>query len=221
MKIAEFTNDSMNYILARPELESMELPLLVYLHGAGERGERLDHLYRHGIPKLLGEGREYEAYILAPQCPRGFVWNNVVAELKELIDRTVAELGVKPDRILLTGSSMGGYGTWEMGLTYRNFFAAIAPVAGGGMPWRCSCLRTTPVLAYHGSADNCVVPECSRMMVDAVNRTGGSAELMLLEGFGHNDGIDYAYREGGLVERLLAFRRRDFTYVPDFCEEWF
>ena len=211
---------SLNALLFHPQ-ETKELPLLIYLHGAGERGENLDHLYRHGLPELIQKGECFDAIVLAPQCPAPFVWNNVVVRLKTLIDEVVERFDVLPDRICLTGSSMGGFGTWEMGMTYRNFFSAIAPVAGGGLSWRAANLRTTPVRAYHGAVDGAVLPIYSKMMVDAVNRTGGHAELTLFEGLDHNPGIDEAYERTDLIPWLLAQRRTDFTRVPECLEDMF
>ena len=204
--------------------ETKELPLLVYLHGAGERGDtpdKIDHILRHGIPKLINEGREFPAVVLCPQCPTNAVWDNIVFEVKALIDTVAREYAILPDRILLTGSSMGGYGTFAMALAFPSFFAAIAPVSGGNMSWRASNLKTTPVIAAHGACDTLVPPVCSELMVDAVNAAGGKAELLLLDGMGHNDAIDYAYRQTDLIDRLLAYRRTDFTPVPEFCHECF
>jgi len=212
----------MNYLLFRPECEAHgDLPLLVFLHGAGERGGNVEHLFRHGVPKLIGEGREIPALVLCPQCPAMYVWDNVVAGLRALIDKVVLENGISKDRICLTGNSMGGFGTWMMGLTYPSFFAAIAPVAGGGMSWRTEKLKTTPVLAVHGDADATVPISYSSLMVDGVNSAGGNARLITLEGKGHNDGIDYAYRHTELLDWLLAQRRTDFSYVPEVCESMF
>lgn len=210
----------MNYRVFYPD-NYEDLPLLVYLHGAGERGENFSHLYRHGIPKLINEGKEIPAVVLAPQCPAWCVWDNIPDRLKGIIDRVAAEFNIKKDRVCITGSSMGGFGTWMMGKTYPNFFAAIAPVAGGGMSWRCAKLCTTPVIAMHGSEDTTVQPVYSQLMVDGVNRDGGSAELTLLEGYGHNDGIDYAYRNTDLIDKLLGFRRTDFTRIPEVLEGMF
>lgn len=212
--------NEMNYLVFTPK-NTKDLPLVIYLHGAGERGEKIEHILRHGLPRLIDEGREYPAVVLCPQCPRQFIWNNVVADLKKIIDKIIAEYEIKPDRVLLTGSSMGGYGTWETAMTYPETFAAIAPVAGGGVAWRTTRLKNIPIRAYHGSADTCVEPIQSELMVKAVNQNGGNAELIVLDGFEHNDGIDEAYRNTDLMEWLLRHRKTDFSRVPEFCEEWF
>ena len=116
---------------------------------------------------------------------------------------------------------MGGYGTFMMGLSFPTLFAAIAPISGGGMSWRAPNLCKTPVLAVHGREDTLVPPICSELLVNAINAAGGSAELILLDGLGHNDAIDYAYRHEGVIDWLLSKRRTDFTPVPEFCHECF
>ena len=211
---------SMNYKVFYNE-NNDNLPLIVYLHGAGERGENISHLYRHGIPKLINEGREIPAVVLAPQCPALCVWDNIVDRVKALIDTIVKEYNIKNDRICITGSSMGGFGTWSMGLTYPSFFAGIVPVAGGGMSWRCAKLAKTPVFAVHGGADDVVPFTYSKLMTDAVNANGGNARLLKLDGLGHNDGIDFAYRNTEIIDWLLNRRRNNFDYVPEICEEMF
>lgn len=207
--------------LSDPNNSSGELPLLVYLHGAGERGIIHDHLLRHGVPRLIKEGLELDAIVLAPQCPEWAVWDNVVSDVKHLIDDIVIGFGIKRDRITLTGSSMGGYGTFSLALAFPTLFAGIAPVAGGGMAWRAKRLTGLQVLAYHGEADPTVLPICSSMMTDAINAAGGKAELNILPGLGHNDGIDFAYRRTELIERLLQLRKTDFSRVYEPYEEYF
>lgn len=211
---------NMNYGVAFPD-NYKDLPLLVYLHGAGERGTNFEHIYRLGIPKLIKEGREIDAVVLFPQCPGPFIWNNMVKELKSLIDAVAEEYGVLKDRIVLTGSSMGGYGTWETAMCYPETFAAIAPVAGGGVVWRTKKLKDVPVLAFHGEIDLVVPVSQSQVMVDYTVQNGGIAELNILNGYGHNDGIDYAYRETNLIERLISYRKHSFDHVFEPCEELF
>lgn len=222
MKIKTYLpNDGqMNYGVAVGD-DCTDLPLLVYLHGAGERGKNIEHIYRHGIPKLIKEGLDINAVVLFPQCPAEFIWNNMVKELKCLIDSVAEEYGISEDRIVLTGSSMGGYGTWEMGMCYPEMFAAIAPVAGGGVVWRTGKLIKTPVIAYHGDKDTVVPASQSEIMVDFTKRNGGTAELNILKDMGHNDGIDYAYRKTDLIQRLLAYRKTDFSHIPEVCEDLF
>lgn len=214
--------NGLNYIVYTPNNgKTSDLPLMIYLHGAGERGTKIDNVERRAIPRLISCGKEYEAVVLCPQCPAYFVWDNIVEELKSLIDKVVSEYSIKSDRICLTGSSMGGFGTWMMGLTYRNFFSAIGPVAGGAMAWRCSNLKTTPVFAVHGDKDDAVYIEYSQFCVDAVNNTGGNAKLKTLIGYGHNDGIEEAYINTKLTDWLLKQRRTDFSYVPEALEDCF
>ena len=142
-------------------------------------------------------------------------------DVKSLIDEIVEKYDVQKDRICITGASMGGYGTWEMGLTYHDFFAGIAPVCGGGMPWRAQNLITTPVNAFHGDCDEAVALVNSQLMVDQVLALGGNAKLHILKGFGHNDGIEQAYYHTELIEWLLRQRRCDFTPVKEALSEYF
>ena len=214
------TPERMNYVVYYPDNYS-GLPLLIYLHGAGERGLTVEHLTRHGVPRLIAEGREIPAVVLCPQCPAQFVWDNVVSELKAIIDHVVEEYQIERDRICITGSSMGGFGTWAMAATYRSFFSAAAPVAGGGLPWCGPQLVRLPIRAYSGDLDEVVPVKCSEMMVEAVKQSGGTASMTYLHGFGHNDGIYEAYANTDLIDWLLAQRRTDFSYIPCVCEEFF
>ena len=187
----------------------------------GERGRNFEHIYRHGIPKLIKEGIDINTVVLFPQCPGDFVWYNMVNELKALIDDVMIEYKIPRDRIVLTGSSMGGYGTWEMAMCYPEMFAAIAPVVGGGFVRRTGKLIKTPVFAYHRDKD-CVVPiSQSEIMVNSTVCNGGIAELHILKDKDHNDGIDYAYRETDLIQRLLSYGKFDYTHIPDPYEALF
>lgn len=212
----ENTNYDMCYEVFTPDRFRPGLPLITYLHGAGERGKNIDHLKRHAIPRLIEEnGLEIDAVVLCPQCPADVVWDNIPFEIKYIIDLVCQHYQCDTSKLTVTGSSMGGFGTFMMGLTFPNVFAGLAPVAGGGMAWRASNLKTTPVMAYHGELDTGVLPQNSIWMVDAVNANGGHAELEIVKGYGHNDGINHVYEEGKIIEWLLKQKRTDFTPVPE------
>lgn len=197
------------------------LPLLVFLHGAGERGSSTEHLLRHAIPRLIESGREYPAVVLCPQCPADRVWDNIPERIMRTIAQASLAYRILPDRIALTGASMGGFGAWMMGMTYRNFFSGIAPVSGGGMAWRAANFASTPVFVVHGALDDAVPVEYARLMEKAFHSKGLRLEMCVLEGMGHNDAIEKAYEDNRLTGWLLAQRRTDFDRVPECMEDLF
>ncbi len=195
-----------NYLLAIPQdmAEDERLPLIVFLHGAGERGTDPSIIKAQGLAKMLDAGLPARAIVLAPQITDSrYVWNNYVDELHELIEQIVDEHNIDRSRISLTGLSMGGYGTWEMGVRFGNYFSALAPICGGGMPWRAESLKNIPIRTFHGDADDVVPLSATVEMVDAINRRGGHAELTVLPGVGHHSWV-FAYEETDLVEWLVA-----------------
>ena len=210
--VYNFSNKSikkMNYIIDDSCLaRTVGKPaLMVFLHGAGERGEDFEKLYVHGPAKYIRAGLiAPEAIVLCPQCPDGLIWNLLTFELKELIDSVVSEYGVDTDRISLTGISMGGYGTWEMAMSYPGFFSAIGPICGGGGSWRAKLIGKTPVWAFHGDADNVVPPINSIEMCERLKSVGGSVELTLLHGVGH-DSWSFAYERSKLIEWLISQKK--------------
>ncbi len=146
-------------------------PLLLFLHGAGERGDDLTQVTVHGPPKIVKDKPDFPFILVSPQCPEGEVWSAEV--LLSLLDEVIATQAVDTHRIYLTGLSMGGYGTWSLGIQYPERFAAIAPICGGGEPVRiilagpkqAQALKSLAVWAFHGAKDP-VVPlsESERMM---------------------------------------------------------
>lgn len=198
----------MAYLLSAPEnaTPGEEYPLVIFLHGIGERAvNQTEKLTVYGIPKLLKNGKKIPAYVLAPQCPPGYIWPQLTEELKELIDKTIEAYPVDRARVSLTGLSMGGFGTWEMGMSYPGFFAALAPVCGGGTSFRAKEIGVTPVWAFHGEADPIVPVRNSLEMCDALRDAGGRVELTVLRYVGHNC-WDFAYERTNLTEWLLAQR---------------
>jgi len=121
-----------HYLLYLPEKypKKRELyPLILFLHGAGERGTNLELVKMHGPPKLA-ENQDFPFIIVSPQCPLNQRWN--VELLHELLENIMVQYQVDPHRIYLTGLSMGGYGTWALAAAHPDKFAAIAPICGWG-----------------------------------------------------------------------------------------
>lgn len=204
-------NLTMNYIIGVPEDWTPEesLPMIVFLHGAGERGTDVSMIRIYGVPKLLEKGLSVRAVMLAPQLPsEDFVWNGVVDDLMQLIHETAEKYSVDKNRISLTGVSMGGYGTWETGMKYPSEFSALGPICGGGMSWRAAAIKDIPIRAYHGDADDVVPMENTLMMVDSVRRCGNNqVDCVILRGVGH-DSWTFAYEHTDLVEWLISQERK-------------
>ncbi len=198
-----------NYMLSLPEKYSKEnsYPLLIALHGAGERGDNPELIFNHGVAKCVKAGRRIPAIVVAPQCPLPYVWNQLTVELKDFVDSIIEEYSVDKTRISITGLSMGGYGTWEMGMCYPELFSAIAPVCGGGMSWRAEALKNVPVRAFHGDADTVVPPTASYEMCDALKRAGGDVLLTVYHGIAHNS-WDLAYETTDIIDWLITRVKR-------------
>lgn len=209
-KIYEFANrriEKINYLLHLPKAVPYGgLPLIIALHGAGERGDDFSKIAVHGLPKYIEAGLDLPAVVIAPQCPEGYIWNLLTEELKELIDFVIEKYGVDKTRVSITGLSMGGYGTWEMGMSYPGFFAALAPVCGGGVSWRAELIGKTPVWAFHGDCDTVVPPINSIEMCDRLKTAGGNVRLTIFHGVGH-ESWEPAYEDTKVIEFLLSAKR--------------
>ena len=207
-------NFELGYFIYEPDNRKNEpLPLIIFLHGAGERGDgksKLERVKVHGIPKYIANGMEFPAVVLCPQCPENLVWNNIVIQLKKLIDKVIADYNIDPHRVSITGISMGGYGTWEMGITFPDYFSAIAPICGGSFYWRGGNLVKMPVWAFHGDKDDMVPVENSISMVDSVNGAGGNAKLTVFHNVGHGSWDD-AYLHTDLINWLISQKRENLS----------
>ena len=181
------------------------LPLMLFLHGAGERGEELDKVKQWGPPRFLPERPDFPFIVVSPQCPKGQWWDLVV--LTALIDQIERTYAIDPDRIVVTGLSMGGFGSWGLAAASPGRFAAIAPVCGGGDPETADSLVGIPVWNFHGSADNVVPEQRSLEMVAAIVAAGGErVKHTSYAGVGH-DSWKRAYSGDRLWYWLLAQRR--------------
>lgn len=161
-------------------------PLVVFLHGAGERGEDLEKLKVHGPLKLTAQDRKFPFIILAPQCPEDSWWNNEIDRVIDLLDQIESDYSVDKSCIYLTGISMGGYGTWGLAAKIPGRLAAIAPICGGGDPANAPLIKDIPMWVFHGDKDPTVPLEKSQEMVDAVRAAGGSPKFTVYPGVGHD-----------------------------------
>ncbi|MBR3942171.1 MAG: prolyl oligopeptidase family serine peptidase [Clostridia bacterium] len=195
------------FVAYTPEKEQNgKLPLIIQLHGAGERGngqEDLKLVDVHGFSKLFAK-EDFDCITVMPQCPNDTFWAGRVESILRFVEQMKQEFDVDADRIYLTGISMGGFGTWYTAMAKPEIFAAIAPVCGGGMPWNAAVL-TMPIWAIHGSADTVVKPSYSEDMIEKVQTYNEDVTYTLVEGVGHNV-WDYTY-DAKLMNWLLSKKK--------------
>ena len=159
-------------------------PLMLFLHGSGERGDDLELVKRHGPPKLVSESKQFPFIIVSPQCPLDEGWSPDM--LMALLDEVVAKYAVDEDRVYLTGLSMGGFGTWSLAIEHPDRFAALAPICGGGNPQKACLLKNIPIWVFHGAKDQTVKLEKAQEMVDALKAAGGNVQFTIYPEAGHD-----------------------------------
>jgi len=183
----EGAETTVHYWLFLPEAydSRQTWPLLLFLHGAGERGNDLDRVTKWGPPRLVADRRSFPFVVVSPQCPRGKRWEP--EQLRALVEHVAGARKIDRSRLYCTGLSMGGYGTWQMVARYPDLFAAAVPICGGGDPATAQKLVGIPIWAFHGDADRVVPVSRSRQMVDAVRKAGGTrVRLTVYPGVDHN-----------------------------------
>ena len=164
-----------------------KLPLIIQLHGAGERGygeEDLGKVDVNGFSKYLKD-IEHNCIVVMPQCPENSFWAAHVESILKFIEQLKNEYNIDEDRVYLTGLSMGGYGTWFTEMERPDLFAAIAPVCGGGMAWNAGVLKM-PIWAFHGVEDNVVSVTQSDEMVFKLKEFNADVIYSRIDGVGHN-----------------------------------
>ena len=179
---------ALNYLLYLPPgYEAQEKwPLILFLHGYGERGDDLEKVKIHGLANNIERGQDFPFIIVSPQCPDTTVWPEQVPALNALLDDVIARYKADTQRIYLTGLSMGGYGTWYLASRYPERFAAIAPICGGGGWWMPERLRHMPTWVFHGDADDVVPLSESEFMVQALREIGNKVDFTVYPGVDHN-----------------------------------
>ena len=198
----------MQYLLyLPPAYDSSEetWPLLLFLHGAGERGDDLELVKVHGPPKMIAEGRDFPFVVVSPQCPKDEWW--AMDALHDLLNEIVETYRIDTARIYVTGLSMGGYATWRLACTYPKQFAAVVPICGGGEPEKAPLMKEVPTWVFHGAKDEAVPLQQSQEMVDALKAAGSDVRFTVYPEGGHVEAWQNAYGDPALWEWLAKQRR--------------
>jgi predicted peptidase len=187
-------------------------PLIVYLHGAGETNKGLDVLQNCDVWACAKEHisvKDFPFIVVSPMTPKhGWEPLHVKWFIEQIVHDPFTRCRIDPNRIYLTGVSMGGFGTFHTACAYPKMFAAIAPVCGGGEPEKAEQLKDVPTWAFHGDADDIVSYKCSAAMIEAVKKAGGAkAILTTFEGGGHGIAGE-VYQNPELYRWMLMHRKR-------------
>lgn len=199
---------NLRYIIRYPKgfSENKRYPVILFLHGAGTRGDDMSRLVSHPFFVLTEKHESFPFVCVAPLCSE-----NTWFDLWEHLEKLVTEIAELPfadqSRIYLTGASMGGYAAWQLAMSMPEYFAAIVPVCGGGMYWNAKRLVDIPVWAFHGAKDRNVLLEESVKMVEAVNRRGGEAKLTVYPENEHDAWSD-TYSNPDVFAWLLQYQNK-------------
>lgn len=197
-------NDTLPYQFFIPNSPGeSKLPLVLFLHGSGERGSDNKKQLTNGVYNFVSSGNQekYPCFVVVPQCPENNRWVEVdfrkpyhkqsdriskpLGMALDLIDSLANHYAVDKQRIYVTGLSMGGFGTWDLIERYPAYFAAAIPVCGGGDELLAGRLVNIPIWAFHGKKDNVVMPSRSENMIHAIRKAGGQPRCTIYPDLGH------------------------------------
>lgn len=187
-------------------------PLLLFLHGRGERGDNLELVKKEGLAQKLTTDADFPFVTLSPQCPPESDWSEQMETLSALLDAAIAEHAVDERRVYLTGLSMGGRGAWQLAARQPERFAAVAPICGRipdatGFLANIAVLKETPIWVFHGAKDAVVPVENSEKLVAALKACGGDVRYTVYPDAGHNS-WSAAYGTPELYTWLLQYSLR-------------
>ncbi len=221
----------LRYRLLKPEgydpAGSTAYPLVVFLHGAGERGDDNQAQLEEGVFEFAKPEtrKKHPAFILAQQCPKNMSWGHIkkidghLTLLKtdepteptglvlELVDALPKEFRIDPKRVYLTGLSMGGFGTWDLLARQPGRFAAAIPICGGGIEETAPSFAKVPIWVFHGAVDPDVEVELSRKMVDALHKAGAKPGYTEYPDVGHESWVP-TYRNPEVLDWLFAQKKK-------------
>jgi predicted peptidase len=202
-------NVGCGYLLFLPdeyEKTDKNWPMIIFLHGMGERGSDLNLVKKHGPPKIVEKQKDFPFIVLSPQCPSDKFWDQQVEVLINLIDEITEKYNVDIDRIYLTGLSLGGFGTWTLSAAAPERFAAISPICGGAEKFLAQQIKNIPVWIFHGARDDIVPVRRSQEMADALKACGGDVKFTIYPDAGH-DSWTQTYDNPQLYDWFLKHRK--------------
>jgi dienelactone hydrolase len=215
---AQQTNEQyirpVNYLLYLPDGYQQQdtlkkWPLLLFLHGSGEKGDDLEKVKKHGPPKLIEQGKKFPFIVVSPQAPRRDQgWST--ADLYGLLQDCKQKYRVDADRIYLTGLSMGGFGAWSLAIDHPEEFAAVVPICGGGDTADVWKLRNISVWCFHGAKDNNVPLALDQKMINTLHAYNPSAKLTIYPDAEH-DSWTATYNNDRLYQWLLMQKKFEYT----------
>lgn len=168
------------------------LPVILFLHGAGERGDGSDEQIRrlcvHSLPQLFDRDPDYKGLrviTVSPQCPESMIWDHLTLPLMDWLDVFLDRYHADRKRVSVTGLSMGGFGTWSLLTAFPDRFFRAAPVCGGGISWLCPVLAGKQIRVYHGFDDTVVPFRYAQIMTEAARGAGADITLYGYDRVGH------------------------------------
>lgn len=211
----DYQFETIKYVIKYPKdyKEGEKYPVIFFIHGAGTRGDNINALKESFYFKYTDNHSHFPFISIAPQCWAD-TWFDLYEELKRFIVRMCEEDYVDKSRVYLMGSSMGGYTTWQLGMSMPEMFAAIVPICGGGMYWNAGRLKNVPVWAFHGAKDETVKVEESIKMTEAVNKWGGSAKLTIYPDNNHDAWSD-TYSNPAVFEWMLSNKNQNINELTN------
>lgn len=183
---------------------SRKWPVLVYLHGKSCRGYNLEKLKEYGPPYLVSKGWNFTFIIVSPQCPPDRNWNRD-DWFPSLYNELSSKYRIDPNRVYLTGMSMGGSGVWSLAMRHPEYFAAAIPLCGEWSTRNIKAMKNIPVWAFHGALDNIIHPKKTEELVRALREAGGKVRYSKLAGQSHS--IHKVYEQRDIYEWLLRHKK--------------
>ncbi|WP_254507882.1 carboxylesterase family protein [Anatilimnocola floriformis] len=182
-----------------------KLPVMLFMHGSGERGDDLEVVKKHGPPKVCTTNEDWQFITISPQCPSNKRWDAAV--LTKLVDQVAAAQQGDEKRLYVTGLSMGGSGTWAMIAANPGKFAAAVPMCGRGNETAADKLVSLPIWVFHGAKDTGSPVALSQTMVDAIKKAGGEKVKLTIDPDAGHDCWTKAYGDLALYKWLLEQKK--------------